>query len=864
MSTSSDVHGPPLPVDGPAGLSEREAQARRTAGRGNTQAGKGARTYVDIVRANLFTFFNNILFVIGVALIALGRANDAMTSVGIGLVNALISTLQEMRAKRLLDRIALLTRPTVSVLRDGHVRDIDPAGIVEGDVLRIEAGDQIVVDGAVVGEAALEMDESLLTGEPTLIRKGAGDTLRSGTFCVTGAGWMEAQRVGSGSLANQLTAAARQLSIVQTPLQKQVNLLVKLMMLLVGVFSILILAAAVLEGVSQIRLVQIAAVLTGQVPYGLFLLIVAAYALGAAKVGREGALVQQTNAVESLSNIDILCTDKTGTLTTNRLRLHDVHLLGSADRDEMLAALGDFVRSASPSNRTSEAILAGTEGEVRLVSDEVPFASSRKWSGVAFNQTERHGLYVLGAPESLAAHLATDATAGSALAARAREWSEQGLRVLLFAHAPGVVAFHDADGELTLPQLVPLALVSLHDELRPMVRETIAGFRELGIALKVISGDSPYTVAALARQAGLPDDIQVVSGAELAGMTEAAFDQAAAEATIFGRVTPQQKEQLVDALLRRGNHVAMIGDGVNDVLSLKKASLGIAMQSGSSATRNVADMVLLGDSFAALRPAFGEGQRIISGLSSSLFLFLARSLTTTLLIIGVTILGLSFPFDPAQVALTTFTVGIPAFFLTLWAQPRPLAPNLLLSLARFVLPVALLTMLMGVGLYLDDFNRARPTADGPAAAADDDSQLDRLLDHYSAYTGVRPTDDGFADAFGTIAAQGTLSIFISHTAFLLLLFLEPPIKFFTGWRRDVSEDKRPGMLAVGLILIFQVFYFVPPLGTYFGLLEKPLAVYAGILAAVIVWMFLIRTIWRHRLLERILGLEPDLERMDGH
>ncbi len=854
-----------IAIEVPAGLSEREAQARRAAGRGNTQAGKGGRTYLDIVRNNLFTLFNNILFVIGIALIALGRANDAMTSVGIGLVNALISTLQEMRAKRLLDRIALLTRSTVRVVRDGHLRDIDPAEIVEGDVLRIEAGDQIVVDGAVVGDTALEIDESLLTGEPTLIRKGAGDTLLSGSFCVTGVGWMGAERVGSGSLANQLTAAARELSIAQTPLQKQVNLLVKLMMLFVGVFSILILAAAVLEGVSQIRLVQIAAVLTGQVPYGLFLLIVAAYALGAAKVGREGALVQQTNAVESLSNIDVLCTDKTGTLTTNRLRLHDVHLLGSDNRDEILAALGDFVRSASPANRTSEAILAGTDGEVRLVSDEVPFASSRKWSGVAFNQTERHGLYVLGAPEILAAHIATDVTsADGALTTQTREWSEQGLRVLLFAHAPDVVAFRDTEGELTLPRLVPLALVSLRDELRPMVRETIAGFRELGIALKVISGDSPYTVAALARQAGLPDDIKVVSGPELAGMTDAAFDQAAAEATVFGRVTPQQKEQLVDALLRRGNHVAMIGDGVNDVLSLKKASLGIAMQSGSSATRNVADMVLLGDSFAALRPAFGEGQRIISGLSSALFLFLARSLTTTLLIIGVTILGLSFPFDPAQVALTTFTVGIPAFFLTLWAQPRPLAPNLLRSLARFVLPVALLTMLMGVGLYLDDFNRARPPVDGAAAAADGDSEFDRLLDHYSAYTGVKPTDEDFADAFGTIAAQGTLSIFISHTAFLLLLFLEPPIGFFTGWRREVSKDKRPGMLAVVLILTFQVFYFVPRLGSYFGLLEKPPAVYAGILAAVVVWMFAIRTIWRHQLLERLLGLEPELERMHGH
>ncbi len=465
-----------------AGLSEREAQERRATGRGNDQAVKSGRSYFDIARTNLFTLFNNILFVIGIALIALGRVNDAMTSVGIGLVNALISTLQEMRAKRLLDRIALLTKPTVSVVRDGQARDIDPAEIVEGDLLRIQAGDQIVVDGAVAGDGRLEMDESSLTGEPTLIRKKAGDMLFSGSICVTGVGCMRAERVGAGSLANQLTAAARKMNIVKTPLQKQINLLVKLMMLFVGVFSILILAAAALEGVSQLRLVQIAAVLTGQVPYGLFLLVVAAYALGAAKMGREGALVQQTNAVESLSNIDILCTDKTGTLTTNRLQLKDVHPLGHGTRDEVMAALGDFVRSASTPNQTSEAIWAGTAGEVRLVSDEVPFASSRKWSGVAFNQTERHGVYLLGAAEVLADHMATDVmAAGGELETQIREWSEQGLRVLLFAHAPDVIAFHNAGGALELPRLVPLALVSLRDELRPLVRETIAGFRALGI-----------------------------------------------------------------------------------------------------------------------------------------------------------------------------------------------------------------------------------------------------------------------------------------------------------------------------------------------------------------------------------------------
>jgi cation-transporting ATPase E len=833
------------------GLSEQEVLDKRRQGLGNNVKLAGSRTYFDIVRSNLFTLFNNILFVIGVALIAMGRVNDAVTSVGIGLVNACISTVQEMRAKRQLDRISLLAKPHVIVLRAGQEREIDPTEVVQGDVLRLQAGDQVVVDGAMVGQGVIEVDESLLTGEPNLIRKSASDKLLSGSFCVTGAGYYQAEKVGAESYANQLTVSARRMNFVQTPLQQKINLLVKLVMLFVAVFSVLIFAAAMLEGLSNIRLVQIAAVLTGQVPYGLFLMIVVAYALGAAKVGRQGALVQQTNAVESLSNINVLCTDKTGTLTANRLLLHGVYPLGQESAEAIKAALGDFVRSASARNQTSEAILSGTAGEVRLVSDEVPFASARKWSGVAFHQSERWGLYVLGAPEMLKEHLpAASVVPASELWRQVQAWAEQGLRVLLFAHAPNVTSFHNQAGEVALPMLTPLALVSLSDELRPLVKETIAEFRHLGIDLKVISGDSPHTVTALAKQAGLPSDIKAVSGPELAEMGQAEFDQAAAEATVFGRISPQQKEQLVDSFLRHGQYVAMMGDGVNDVLSLKKASLGIAMQSGSSATRNVADMVLLNDSFEALRPAFGEGRRIISGMSSALYLFLARSTTTTLLIIAVTMVGLGFPFDPAQMALTTFTVGIPAFFLTLWAKPRSVEANILSSLVRFVLPVALLTMLMGVAVYMYDYNNA-------FNAVSNVNLPRRNMEAYLTYTGMSEDDADMPAAVATVAAQGSVSIFVSYTAFLLLLFLEPPLRFFIGWRRNVSQDKRPALLAVGLFLIFQVIYFTPALGSYFGLLSKPMPIYWAIFALALVWMLIIRTIWRNHLLERFLGLDVE-------
>jgi cation-transporting ATPase E len=305
----------------------------------------------------------------------------------------------------------------------------------------------------------------------------------------------------------------------------------------------------------------------------------------------------------------------------------------------------------------------------------------------------------------------------------------------------------------------------------------------------------------------------------------------------------------VDALLHQGKRVAMMGDGVNDVLSLKKASLGIAMQSGSSAARNVADMILLNDSFAALRPAFHEGRRIIGGMSNALYLFLTRVATTTLLIIGVTMVGLDFPFDPAQVALTTFTVGVPSFFLTVWARPRRLDQGLLASLARFVFPVAIVTMLLGVAIYVTDYNIV---LNSPLTQANE--VPDRIQRVYESYTGVSFGNEGYANTVATVTAQGSLSIFISWTACLLILFLEPPSRFFLGWRKQVSPDKRPAWLALGLFILFQFIWWIPPLGYYFGILVKPFSVTSALLGVVVIWFFLIRAIWRARLFERFLGL----------
>jgi cation-transporting P-type ATPase E len=830
------------------GLTQQEVRARQERGETNAASFRSSRSYWDIIRTNLFNFFNNILFAIGIALIALGQYNDAFTSVGQGLVNALIGTVQEINAKRKLDKIALLTRTKVRVLRDGQEQAIDPAELVKGDIIHVQAGDQIVVDGRVVGDGRLEMDESLLTGEPDLVPKQDGDTLLSGSFCVTGDVFYQAEKVGAESFANQLTETVRAFQAVKTPLQQQITFAVRLVTFIVALMSGVILLQTVLENFPLIRIVQISAVLSGQVPYGLFFLVALAYAVGAAGIAKRGALVQQTNAVESLSNVNVLCMDKTGTLTANRLLFHAVQPLADVDEATLRLRLGTFARSASTSNTTSEALAAALPAAQQAPLDEIPFASARKWSALAFDAGAQRGVYALGAVEMLAPFLPADAVAAEGVLARqVAEWSDRGLRVLLFASNPDATTLHDSNGEPRLPLLTPLALVALTDELRPRAKETIAAFANLGIQLKIISGDNPQTVAALAKQAGLPANLRTATGPELAQLPPEVFDQVAAETTVFGRIAPEQKEQIVASLIRQGHYVAMMGDGVNDALSLKKAKLGIAMESGSNVTRNVADMILLNDSFAALLPALTEGKRIIGGLSISLYLFLTRVVTSMLIIIAIRMIGLGFPYEPSQVALTLFTVGLPTLFLTWWARPDPPQPDLLRRLLHFVLPAAIVTMVFGVGIYTFFYEFVLKGITSyhipPDAAA-----------RWEAYTGLTyQTDAEFGIAAATIVAQTALSTFVSFAAFGLILFLEPPFRLFTGWA-PVSPDKRPALLALVLAIIYVVVLITPITASYFGLVTPGVRgpELRVMLVTLPLWFLILRTIWRAKLFDRLL------------
>lgn len=819
------------------GLSQHEVVAQRERGNSNDLELTTSRSVSDILRQNVFTLLNSVLFMIGIALVALGRGNDALLSVGLIFVNIVIAVYQEVKAKRQLDQIALLTRPCVTVVREGQEQQIDPSEIVIGDTLAVYPGDQIVVDGTVIDDGRAEVDESLLTGESDLIPKQEGDTLLSGSFCVTGHLLYRAEKVGEESFANQLTMTARQFQVVQTPLQRDVNLVIRFLMLITLLMTFLLLVSTVVsgKGISPVQMAQTVAVVTGLIPYGLFFMVIVFYAAGAVKIARLGALIQQMNAVESLSNVNVLCLDKTGTLTTNRLHYHTLYPL-QQEGAEVKRLLGHFIHSVSVTNQTSEAIQAGVDGQVGQPVAEVAFSSARKWSALAFNDDELRGVFVLGATEMLQPHLLPNAE----LCEQVQKWSHEGYRVLLFAYNPNVIFLHDQAGQPTLPPLEPLGLVALTDELRPEAKKTLKEFAKSGIHLKIISGDNPQTVASLAKQAGLPRNLQALSGTALKKMTAKQFEQAVEEVTVFGRITPQQKEQLVDALLKQGYYVAMIGDGVNDVLSLKKAHLGIAMQSGSNATRGVADMVLLNDSFATLLPAFLEGQRIIHGMRDILRLFLTRIFSSALLIVAIMMAGMGFPYTPAHAALTFLTVGIPPFMLALWARPSQSKIGLLPSVVHFVIPASVTIMLFGVIVYALGYSSGLERL-GPIAIAPD--QMENILV-------INDDPKAVAQAIGRTA----MSIFTTLAGLLLVIFVEPPTPFFSGGD-ELSGDWRPTQLAITLIIIFFVILAVEPLRNYFELLNLGFLNVMFISAFTLIWAFVTHYVWRERWFQRFLHLE---------
>ena len=804
------------------GLSEDEVRLRRACGQGNNVKLITSRSYGQILRENILTLINSILFALSGVLILLGRPLDAITTVAVISFNLLVGIVQEVRTKRALDRIALLTRPTANVIRAGHEQPVDPGVLVVGDLLIVRPGDQIVVDGRLVSKGWIDVNESLLTGESDLIRKRTGDPVSSGSFCVNGNAVYEAVQVGVQSSAYQLTAGARTFRRVLTPLQQQATSVIRILLALACYLGLALLMITTIKQTPLLQTVQMAVVIAGLVPNGLLLAIAVAYGLAAVRLAGKGVLIQQANAVESLSNVTVLCCDKTGTLTTNELYVHAIQPLGIGE-EELAASLGVYAASVSASNTTSAAIAAAYPAQAQPTRAEVPFSSASKWSALALAETQK--VYVLGAPEMLEPFLRPESRLGD----QATTWEEQGLRVLLFACYDEPTGLYDTNGQPRLQLgLLPLGLVSLGDILRPEARATLAAFSQAGVQLKVISGDHPHTVAALAKQVGLAPDLTSVSGLDLAQMEPAQFSQVVRDTTVFGRITPQQKERIVQELRTQKAYVAMVGDGLNDVLSLKRANLGIAMQSGSQMTRSAADLVLMGDSFAALPRAVQEGQRVVNGMQQILKLFLTRVASFTLLILLIP----GFPLSPRQSSLITLlTVGIPTVALAAWAQPGSAQGNkLLLRLVHFVLPSILIGSLATLFVFL--------TAVALAVSR------------------------GLPEATVIATARSTITVFATVCGVLLLVFVAPPTRFLAGGNTSCG-DWRPTILAVVLLGALTLLLSVPSSSAVFEISALPLFDVAVIVGVVVLWVLLLHFIWRFRLLERLLGMKSE-EGLSAH
>jgi cation-transporting P-type ATPase E len=802
------------------GLSDREVKARQSQGQTNQAKLQTSRSYLQIFVENLFTFINIVFFTITAVFLLLNRPSDGVFVATVVFTGVVINIIQEVWAKRKLDQIALLTRPHATVIRQGQERNITPEEIVLGDTLLLRPGDQILVDGAIVGSGKIEADEALLTGESDLIQKTLGEPVYSGSFCVSGTACYEAQQVGVETVAYKLMAGARAYRQVQTPLQVEINLVIRIFLLIATFLWILIGISFLSRSQPLNEVVQRAAVVAGLVPAGLLVAITLAYGMGALRMLGENVLIQQTNAIESLSNVNVLCLDKTGTLTTNQIQLESTYPLGIPEA-ELRSLLGDYAASTTAGNRTSEAIGLSCPGFVTPIRAEVPFSSVRKWSAISFDSAEKPGTYLLGAPEILLRQQTLEPEVSQYI----QEQTQQGLRVVLFAYSAAPID-PTADKPQLPDELQPLGILSFSDRLRPSAREILQGFAKAGIAIKIISGDNPQTVKALAVQAGMGSEIQVISGPELEQLDEAQFAQAARDYRIFGRITPEQKSKLVTSLRSAGNYVAMTGDGVNDVLSLKQANLGIAMESGSKATRGVADIVLMKDSFESLPQAFLEGQRIRSGIRDVMRLYLVRMVCVTLLIFATSIVTDSFPLMNRHSALVTLIgVGIPAAFLPVWAQPEePTHRSLVRSMLHFLLPAILTITLTSLFVYLFYL-------------------VDAIL--------VLPPDLEVAKVNYSDPRTALVTILI-FCQLLMLPFLKPPTQAWVGGQ-PFSGDRRYSLVALLLLGVYLTILFTPPLRDFFEL--APLGVLdCGFLGLVALeWALIVRLMWRTRFLDRFLG-----------
>ncbi|WP_225841446.1 HAD-IC family P-type ATPase [Streptomyces albus] len=693
------------------GLTSAEVDERVARGEVNDVPARSSRSAADIVRANVFTRFNAIIGVLFLIILIVGPVQDGLFGFVI-VANTGIGIIQELRAKRTLDSLAVIGEARPRVRRDGTTVELPTDRIVLGDLIELRPGEKCVVDGEVTEADSLEVDESLLTGESDPVVKQPGDRILSGSFVVAGSGAFTATKVGREAYAARLTEEASRFTLVHSELRGGISVLLKyITWMMVPAALGLVLSQLVVERHDAPEAVRrMVAGIVPMVPEGLVLLTSVAFAIGVIRLGRKQCLVQELPAIEGLARVDVVCLDKTGTLTEGGMDVQQVRPLGTTTQEDIDTALRALGAAEPHPNASLQAIVEayppGTSApDGPRPAGSLPFSSARKYSGVAVTGPDgRTDAWLLGAPDVLL-------PAGDPVLADVTQLDRQGLRVLLLARpADGRLP----DGEANRPPAAhPAALVVLEQRLRPDARATLAYFAEQDVQAKVISGDNAVSVGAVAGKLGLPGAERPVDARQLPAPDEG-LAHAVGEGTVFGRVTPRQKRQMVGALQADGHTVAMTGDGVNDVLALKDADIGVAMGSGSEATKAVAQIVLLNNSFATLPSVVGEGRRVIGNIERVAALFLTKTVYSVLLALLVICWHVPYPFLPRHLTLlSSLTIGIPAFFLALAPNRERARPHFVRRVLRYAVPCGLIAGAATFATYL----LARHRYHGPGALA---------------------------------------------------------------------------------------------------------------------------------------------------
>jgi len=638
------------------GLTSAEVAERVARGESNNFKARVGRTYWQIVRDNVLSLFNIVLGLLLLVVIIMGDISTALFAGFSVVTNSILGMYQEITAKRKLDQLAALAASHVPVWRDGQLTTVPISQLVKDDVIPLEPGDRLVVDGRILQSDSLEMDESQLTGESDAILKEVGSPVSSGSFCIAGSGIMVATQVGKNSTINKLSSVAKAYKNVKTPTQQRIQAMVEITVVAMVIGGPMLFLAGYLNGQTMLEIIRnLVVYVSSIVPQGLVLVAILSLTLGAISISRHQTLIQRVNAVESMANVTVLCFDKTGTLTRNQLTVTHVLPIGDNLPADVYAKLQTYISNLAHRNSTATAVATylkelslSPNGSRAAKVREIPFNSSRKWGAVVFKDET----LVFGAPERILSHAPYP---DQAIAQYAHDMATEGLRVLAFAGSP----LSPVDGQLG-NTYEPLALVVLSDQIRPDIQDTLQAFRDQNVQLKVISGDNLDTVKSIAQQSGMVID-RAYTGDQLEAMTKREFEGAVVEGDLFARIEPDTKRKIIAALKRGGQYVAMVGDGVNDVPALKEAHLAIVMNDGAQISKDVGDIVLLNNAMSTLPKAFAEGKEITQTIYATMKLFLVKNFYNIVLIFFVGFMTLPFPTSPIQISWITFgTVNIPA------------------------------------------------------------------------------------------------------------------------------------------------------------------------------------------------------------